>query len=40
MVTTGCASNTDASRKPQAFTAKFRQILFTVFLLVDAVFVM
>ncbi|HBA7544041.1 TPA: hypothetical protein J1Y36_002891 [Escherichia coli] len=36
---TGCNSDTDAFRKLQGFTAKFRRMLFTIFLLVDTVFV-
>lgn len=37
---TGCGSNTDVFSKLQGFTAKFRRMLFTVFLLVETVFVM
>lgn len=37
---TRCSINTDAFRKLQSFIAKFRRMLFTVFLLVDTVFVM
>ncbi|STJ41579.1 Uncharacterised protein [Escherichia coli] len=37
---TDCGSNTNAFSKLQGFTAKFRRMLFTCFLLVYTVFVM